>query len=227
MALYRLSLQTISRGAGRSALAAAAYRSGTRLLDSRTAQVHDYTRRAGVVRTALLGWAGTREALWNAAEAAERRKDSVVAREVQLALPHELPALTRWRLAVTFGAWLRERYGVAVDLCLHRPGTRGDQRNHHAHLLFTTRVVEGDTFGAKTTVLDHRATGSVEVELMRATWATLVNDALQAAGSAARVEHRSYARQGVRRPRRGTTVPVPTLPPPTPTITTPRRTRRR
>jgi hypothetical protein len=199
MALYRLALSTVSRGAGRSAVAAAAYRAGARLADVRTGQTHDYRRRAGVVRTALLGWRGSRSALWQAAEAAERRRDAVVAREVQLALPHELGPAVRWVLATEMAGWLRARYGVAVDLAVHRPHPAGDERNHHAHLLFTTRVVTADTFGAKSTLLDHHRTGSAELEAMRAQWAALLNAALARAGRPERVDHRSYVRQG--RPR--------------------------
>jgi hypothetical protein len=200
VAIYRLALSTVSRGAGRSAIAAAAYRAGARLRDVRTGRTHDYRRRAGVVRTALIGWRGTRAALWQAAEAAERRRDAVVAREVQLALPHELAPALRWALATDMATWLHTRYGVAVDLAVHRPHPAGDDRNHHAHLLFTTRAVApAGTFGAKTTVLDHRRTGSAELEVMRAHWAALVNAALARAGRPERVDHRSYIRQG--RPR--------------------------
>jgi hypothetical protein len=199
MAVYRFSLATISRGAGRSAVAAAAYRSAARLLDQRTQQTHDFRRKAGVLATALLGWNGTREALWNDAETAERRKDAVTAREIQLALPHELPRTARWGLALGMATWLRARYGVAVDVAMHAPGTMGDTRNHHAHLLLTTRAVTGDEFGAKTRVLDVRRTGSVELETMRAEWAAQVNGALAGAGLRVQVDHRSYARQGLPR----------------------------
>lgn len=200
MAIYRFALSTVSRGTGRSAVAAAAYRAGERLSDARTGLTHDYRRRAGVVRRDLVGWAGSRADLWNAAEAAERRKDAVTAREVQLALPHEVGPGGRWALAIAFADWLHQRYGVAVDLAVHAPGAQGDHRNHHAHLLLTTRVVsDTGAFGAKTTLLDHRRTGSAELEAMRAAWAQLVNTALAAAGSPERVDHRSYVRQGLPR----------------------------
>mgnify|MGYP002778792010 CR=1 FL=1 len=200
MSIYRLSLSTVSRGAGRSAVAAAAYRAGERLTDARTDRVADYRRRREIRHTEIVGWAGERGTLWNAAEGAERRKDSVVARELQLALPNEISDDARRQLAVGFARWLRDRYGVAVDVAVHGPGHKGDERNHHAHLLFSTRVVDGaGTFGAKTRVLDVQRTGSAEVEMMRREWAERVNDVLTAAGVAAQVDHRSYVRQGVRR----------------------------
>lgn len=198
MPLFRLSLSTLSRRQGRSAVAAAAYRAGVVLEDERTAERHDYRRRTGVVRTALIGWAGARAALWNAAEAAERRRDSVTARELQVALPHELPRRGQWALVVQLAEWLRARYGVAVDLALHAPSVRGDVRNWHAHLLFTTRAVDADgRIGAITATLDRRLTGSAEVETMRATWAGWLNVALARAGHPAGVDHRAYHRRGM------------------------------
>jgi hypothetical protein len=198
MAIYRLSLSTVRRSHGRSAVAAAAYRTGARLYDARTATTHDYRRKDGISRVALVGWAGTREALWQAAEAAERRRDAVVAREVQVALPHELPPAVRWALALSLAEWLQARYGVAVDVALHAPSWRGDDRNHHAHLLFTTRTVTpAGTLGAKTRALDEHRTGRAEVEQLRAVWAQLANEALAAIGRAShRVDHRSYVRRG-------------------------------
>lgn len=204
--IYRLSLATMSRRTGRSAVAAAAYRSGTRLTDARTQRTADYRQRDGIAHTALVGWTGTRAALWNAAEAAERRADATVARELQLALPAEVPAATRRALALAFAQWVHRRYGCAVDVAVHHPGRRGDSRNHHAHLMLTTRAVtpHGE-FTTKTRVLDDRRTGPREVEAMRRAWAAGVNAALDTHGIAARVDHRSHARQG--RDREGAHVP--------------------
>ena len=80
MAIYHLSIKTISRAAGRSATAAAAYRTGERITDERTGDRHDYRARRGVESTRLIlpdsapDWAHDRAALWNAAEQAETRK---------------------------------------------------------------------------------------------------------------------------------------------------------
>ena len=106
-------------------------------------------------------WAEDRERLWNAAEAAERRRDSVVAQEWELALPAELDRAGRLELAEAFTSALVERYGVATDVAIHTPRREGDQRNWHAHVLTTTRRLEAEGLGAKTKALDARATGGL------------------------------------------------------------------
>ena len=95
---YHCSVKPVSRSAGRSVVAAAAYRLGECLHDERYATVHDYTRRRGVECAFTVApadapeWAHNPEGLWNAAERAETRKNSTVAREVELALPSFLSA---------------------------------------------------------------------------------------------------------------------------------------
>ena len=169
MALYHLSIKAVSRSSGRSAVGAAAYRSGTRLTNERDGVTHDYTRRGGVLRDASFivapsgaEWAQDRAALWNAAERAETRKNSTVAREYELALPAELDGEGRARLAREFAAAVVARFGVVADVALHEPGREGDQRNHHAHVLTTTRQAGPDGLGAKTRELDERGSGAVE-----------------------------------------------------------------
>ena len=118
MAIYHASTKPISRSAGRSSVAAAAYRSGSAMLDQRTGLIHDYTRRSGVASADVITADGEtidRAALWNAAEAAERRKDARTAREWIIALPSELDAEQRHELALSFGAALARRSGVAVS----------------------------------------------------------------------------------------------------------------
>ncbi|MRE89939.1 MULTISPECIES: MobA/MobL family protein [unclassified Stenotrophomonas] len=96
MAIYRCEIKTVSRSQGASAVAGAAYRAGLDVTDLRTGERHDYTRKQGVVASGILAPAGSLEwvqdpaQLWNAAEAAETRKNSVVAREFLVSLPHEL-----------------------------------------------------------------------------------------------------------------------------------------
>ena len=202
MAIYHLAVKSVSRSTGRSAVAAIAYRAGVCLENERDGLVHDYTRRGGVEDTLMVvpegaEWALDRSALWNAAEAAEKRKDAKVAREYELALPAELDAGQRRELVRGFAEELRDRYGVAVDAAIHVPHDHGDDRNHHAHVMTTTRVVEADGLGAKTRQLDVRSSASIEVEEVRASWAARVNAALELAQVAERVDHRSYARQGV------------------------------
>lgn len=202
MAIYHLAVKSVSRSTGRSAVAAAAYRSGDRIENERDGLVHDYRGRGGVEATFIVTpegaeWGQDRSALWNAAEAAEKRKDAKTAREYELALPAELDAGQRRKLVETFAQDLVQRYGVAVDVAIHEPHDYGDTRNHHAHVLTTTRAIGPDMLGAKTRQLDVRSTASVEVEALRESWAGMVNHALERAGRDERVDHRSYARQGV------------------------------
>lgn len=207
MALYHLSVKTVSRSTGRSAVGAAAYRSGTRLTNERDGQTHDYTRRRGVVSSFIVvsagagAWAADRSALWNAAEAAESRKNSTVAREYELGLPAELSAEQREALARRFARHLVEQFGVVADVAIHAPGREGDQRNHHAHILTTTRSATEAGLGAKTRALDDRATGPALVGGLRAAWAEQCNAALEQARVTARVDHRSHARQDAERGR--------------------------
>ena len=142
-------------------------------------------------------WARDRAALWNAAEAAERRKDAKVAREYEIALPAELDAAQRRTLALGFAREISDRYGVAVDVAIHLPGREGDHRNHHAHLLATTRRIGPEGMGAKTRELDVKATASVEVDQLRERWAEMQNQALEHAGHIERVDHRSLKAQGI------------------------------
>ena len=201
MASYHLSVKTIKRSAGRSATAAAAYRSASLILCDREGRVHDYSRKAGVEHAVILApegapdWAQNRAALWNAAELRETRSNSVTAREWELALPAELDAEERRVLVMGFARELVNRYGVAADVAIHAPHRDGDQRNHHAHVLTTTRVLTAEGLRDKTRVLDAKATGGPEIEAMRARWAELQNHALERQGLEVRVDHRSLAVQ--------------------------------
>lgn len=195
-------------------MAAAAYRCGAELVDARTGQVHDYTRRGGVVSSVIVlpgGGSCERNALWNAAEAAECRKDARTAREWIVALPSELDDGSRQALAHAFGQALVERYGVAADIAVHLPDGEGDQRNHHAHVLTTTRQValagEHVVLGEKATIelsdTKRRELGlgraGDEVLAVRALWEQLANGALARAGRSERVDCRSLAAQGIDR----------------------------
>ena len=201
MAIYHLSVKTISRTAGRTATAAAAYRAGVEITDERTGEIHDYTRKGGVVSTNLVlpadapAWASDRAALWNAAELAEKRKNSTVAREFEIALPVELNAKERGELAMSFARELAERHKCAVDVAIHEPGKEGDNRNHHAHLLTTTRRLGKDGLGEKCRELDDQKTG--EVPRWRQRWGELANTALERAGHADRIDHRSHKDRGL------------------------------
>ena len=203
VAIYHLSVKTVSRSSGRSAVAAAAYRSGIRLACERDGRTHDYTRKRGVVESFIVApagaeaWASDRSALWNRAEAAETRKNSTVAREYELALPAELPEGERVALARRFAETVVERFGVVADVALHEPHREGDERNWHAHILTTTRAANENGLGGKTRQLDDRTTGPALVEGLREVWAEQVNAALERAQVEERVDHRSFARRGL------------------------------
>lgn len=207
MAIFHCQAKAISRAAGRSATAAAAYRAGVCLQDERTGEVHDYTRKKGVEHSEIItpdGSTTTREQLWNAAESAEKRKDAKVAREWEIALPEELTNEERIEVAREFAKAVSATYGVAADLCIHAPGKDGDQRNHHAHILTTTRSYQNGQLGGKTRVLDSPKTSGKEVESMRRVWADIANRALEKAGHEARIDPRSLKNQGIedRKPTR-------------------------
>ncbi len=193
-------------------MAAAAYRVGVELVDERTGLVHDYTRRSGVVSAEVVlsdGGTADRSVLWNAAESAEKRKDGRTAREWVIALPAELDASQRGALAREFAVELARRFRVAADVAVHAPDRGGDGRNHHAHILCTTRRVTRQSggalaFGAKATIelgdKDRKKAGisgkaADEIADLREIWAGMVNDALQRSGSAERVDHRSLSAQ--------------------------------
>lgn len=203
MAIYHLSVKAISRSAGRSATAAAAYRAGVEIADERTGEIHDYTRKGGVESADLVlpqgapDWAKDRAKLWNAAERAEKRKDACVAREFEVALPAELAPAERRRLALDFAQEMANREGCAVDVALHAPSPHGDQRNYHAHILRTTRRVEADGLGAKLDTEKEGRKRRDDLEAVRARWADLTNQRLREAGIEARVDHRSHAERGL------------------------------
>lgn len=217
MAIYHLSVKPVSRGAGRSATAAAAYRAAERIEDHTTGQVFDYTRKCGVEHAEIvlpveaarrdINWARDRQQLWNAAELAEKRKDARIAREYEVALPQELTKSQRLDLTREFSQEIANRYGCAVDFAIHKPHREGDERNFHAHILTTTRQVEATGLGAKTSIewadtdRTKRGLGSAkdEVTAIRERWAVLTNEKLRALGHESRIDHRSLEAQGEHR----------------------------
>ena len=217
MAIYHLSVKPVSRGGGRSATAAAAYRAAELVHDHTTGQTFDYSRKRGVEHAEIvlpteaaqrdINWARDREALWNAAERAENRSNSRVAREYELALPHELGKAQRLELVRGFAAEIANRHGVAVDFAIHAPHREGDTRNHHAHVLATTRVIEAGGLGEKATIewsdTNRRKAGlrpaKEEVLEIRERWAQLSNEKLLEHGIEARIDHRSLTAQGIER----------------------------
>ena len=173
------SLQTISRSAGRSAVAAAAYRACVKLVDQTTGLIHDYTRKGGHVETILIGASDISE-LWNRAEASENRKNSTVARELMLPLPDQWTDNERRECVRDIAQHLRDTYGVAVSGSIHAPNKH--HRNNHVHMMFTTRTVdELGQFGKKTRILDDMKTG--EVKNLREAICKIVNAHAEKLGS--------------------------------------------
>jgi ATP-dependent exoDNAse (exonuclease V) alpha subunit len=159
-----------------------------------------------------MGWATDRANLWNAAEAAESRRNARVAREYLVALPAELSPAQRLGLVREFSRELSDRYRFAVDLSIHAPRDfpGSDRRNYHAHLLATTREVSTSGLAGKTTLElsdSHRRQLGLEPAInellyVRQRWATATNEALWNAHIAARVDHRTLEAQGIdREPR--------------------------
>ncbi len=150
-------------------------------------------------------WALDRSALWNAAERAERRRDSRVAREFEIALPHELSADARLSLARTFAQDLADRYGAAVDFAIHVPQGKSDIRNVHAHVMMTTREVIPDGLGEKTMIerenrwllANGLPTSHMQMRDIRKAFADHVNRHLLEAGLDIRVDHRSHLDRGL------------------------------
>lgn len=201
MAQYRLSSQVIGRSTGRSAVASAAYRSGQSLADERTGQVHDFSRKTGVLHSEIMApanapeWVRDRARLWNAVEIAERRGDAQLAREIQLSLPHELDDPQRLELVRGFIQSQFIDRGMIADFAIHAPGRDSDDRNHHAHIMLTMRELSGEGFGKKA-----RDWNSPELlQTWREQWATQQNQALERYGHPSRVDHRRLEVQGVNR----------------------------
>lgn len=201
-----MSVKNVSRSSGRSVCAAAAYQAAAYIHDRRTGLTHDYRRKQGVVSVDVVlpnrapEWASNSTQLWNAAERAEKRRDACVAREYEIALPDELSNAERGRLALDFARDMAEKEKCAVQVSIHLPGRGGDRRNHHAHLLRTTRKIEPDGFGEKLETEKAGRKRKDDLQNIRERWAHFVNEALMKAGLRERVDHRSLEAQGINRP---------------------------
>ncbi|MCG7357643.1 Ti-type conjugative transfer relaxase TraA [Roseomonas mucosa] len=206
MAIYHFSARVIGRGQGRSVVAAAAYRSGMRLHDERLGQSFDYAGKTGVVHSEILlpegaprHWSApsgeaqrvARAALWNAVEAGERRKDSQLARDIEIALPRELGQAEAIRLARDFVAEQFVARGMVADLNVHWGRSQDGGEQPHAHVLLTMRRIEGEGFGRKEVAWNDRAL----LRGWRERWAELANERLAEAGHDRRIDHRSLAAQ--------------------------------
>ncbi|MBC3872021.1 MobQ family relaxase [Undibacterium flavidum] len=196
MAIYHLSVKLITRTTGRSATAAAAYRAGEKILDNRTGQTFDYSRKKEVTYRRIFAppntpqWMKDREQLWNAVEQSEIRKDAQVAREIEVALPIELSPSQHIILLERFVHTQLTSKKIIADVCIHNK-----KGNPHAHILLTTRDINitNDGFGKK-----NRDWNSKEqLEEWREQWAKHCNRRLSIASSKSRIDHRSLQDQGL------------------------------
>lgn len=199
MAIYHFSVKVISRAAGSSALASAAYRAASRLHDQRLDRHHDFSNKAGVIHSEVMlpdgapERFGDREALWNAVEAVEVRKDAQLAREIEFAIPREMSAEDGIALARDFVAREFVDRGMIADLNVHCDIGADGEPKPHAHVMLTMREVKEEGFGPK--VRDWNATA--QLEHWREAWANHVNQRLAELDIDARVDHRTLAAQGI------------------------------
>jgi len=206
VAIYHLSIKIISRAKGKSAVAAAAYRAGEKICNERDGKVHDYTRKGGIVHTEILlpkhapREYADRATLWNAVEKCERYKTAQLAREIEIALPVEL---TREENIALAQRYVKENFvnaGMCADVCIHDV----DGTNPHAHVMLTMRPIEQDgKWGQKSRTVDGIKVPTVDwnehdrAEDWRKAWADMCNAYLERGNHTARIDHRSFAIQGI------------------------------
>jgi Ti-type conjugative transfer relaxase TraA len=199
MAIYHFSAKVISRAAGSSAVASAAYRSASRLNDQRLGRHQDFSDKAGVVHSEVMlpkeapPELADRERLWNAVEAGELRKDAQLAREVEFAIPRELTQEQGIELAREFVRTTFVDQGMIADLNVHWDIGEDGLARPHAHVMLTMRSVDENGFGAK--VRDWNRTELLEQ--WREDWGAHVNEQLAELGIDARIDHRSLEAQGI------------------------------
>ena len=202
MAIYHLSVKTFSRSNGQSAIAAVAYRAGAKIRCDHERRDHDYSKKRDVIHSEIFlppnapSWATDRQQLWNEVERAEKRKNSTVAREFEVALPNELNEQQRIALVQDFAKQIVARHGCAVDAHLHDDkASYKSKENQHAHIMLTTRRLEPEGFTKKTRELDEKKSG--EVVYWREQWAKTANEHLREYGI--EIDHRSLKDQGLER----------------------------
>lgn len=200
MAIYHNSVSIIQRSAGKSSVAAAAYRSGQKLKDERTGLIHDYTRKSGVDHSVILtpvaaDWITDRQQLWNQVEVTEKRGDSQLAREITLAIPIELNREDKIKLVCEYVQGNFVALGMVADVNFHGM----DSDNPHAHIMVSLRDLKIDeqgvvSFGNKNREWNHK---NLLVK-NRSDWAKLANEYLVSAGfSNIQIDHRSNADRGI------------------------------
>ena len=195
MAIYHCSVKIIGRSSGRSAVASSAYRSGTKLYNERDGLLHNYTRKNGIVHSEILIpinspiWSEDRQKLWNEVEKSEKRKDSQLAREVEVAFPKELSLENRIELVREY---VKENFvdkGMIADISIHDKA----DGNPHSHIMLTTRSINTAGFGKK----EREWNKKEYLEKWRESWAEHSNRYLEREGYEDRIDHKSYKRQGI------------------------------
>ena len=201
MAIAHLSIRVQSRSRGQSFARALAYRCGLHLVDSRTSRSYDYRRRVDreeIAHTGIGRYEGL-DASWMLEHAqlladrideAERRVNSIVARDFESAIPHELDDAQRLALAQEWSDFLSARYRAPVPFAVHYSALDGDRRNVHIHALVPDRAVadDGVTMGRKHRILGDVKRGPKEVLELRLRWQETVNRHLRAAGIDATID---------------------------------------
>ncbi len=199
MAIYHFSAKVISRATGRSAVAAAAYRSASELQDERLGRSHDYSDKTGVVHSDIMLPDGAperlsdRTTLWNEVEAGEKRKDAQLAREVEFSIPREMSQTDGVALARDFVQREFVDRGMVADLNVHWDHAADGSPKPHAHVMLAMREVGPEGFGRK--VREWNATS--ELTGWREWWGAHVNERLAQLGIDASIDHRSFKDQGV------------------------------
>jgi Ti-type conjugative transfer relaxase TraA len=199
MAIYHLHVKVICRKSGSSAVASAAYRSGSRLRDERLGRDQDFSAKRGVVHSEVMlpenapeAWSD-RERLWNDVEAFEVRKDAQLTREVEFAIPREMSERDGIELARDFVRGEFVDRGMIADLNVHWDMAEDDMPKPHAHVMLTMRAVDENGFGQK--VRDWNRTEMLG--RWRERWAELANERLAELDIDARIDHRSLGAQGI------------------------------
>ena len=198
MAIYYFNASVISRSAGRSATASAAYRAAEKIKDERTGEIHDYRKKKGVDEKFILApdsapsWVKNRQQLWNEVERVEHRINSQLAREIQLAIPRELNRTQQVELVKEYAKDLFVKEGMIADIAFHELNSH----NPHAHIMLTMREIDQEGFKKN----KNRDWNKRELlEKQRAAWSTYANYALEKAGINERIDHRTLSEQGINR----------------------------
>ena len=193
MAIYHFHVEPISRKAGHSIVAGAAYRSASLLHEESTGITHDYRPKKGVEYSAILApsgaadWVFDRQTLWNTVDKVETRKDAQLGRQVEIGLPIELSRSENIALLRDFTERTFVAKGMVADVAMH-----GDNpANPHAHILLTTRHLTDTGFGYKNRDWNAKS----EFLTWRRDWADITNEHLIEACLAVRIDHRSYKAQ--------------------------------